>query len=533
MTGPRTTSYGEGVGLIEQLLEAAPSAMVVFRRDHAIRHVNPRLLELFGYGREELVGQPLETLVPERVRVNLAEQLEEYLGDGHPEGLAYRPDFWAARKDGSEFPMQYIATPLHGPEGLWVVVTVFDVSEYRASEQRVQRLKRAYLTLARMNEAVIQSPDVPTLYADTCRVAVEQGGFLASWVGQRDADGRIRPVASAGPLDDVIATINISADPDSPRGNAPTAVALREEHPVYVREVADHQGAAPWRALAADYGIRALVCLPLRRGGRTVAVLTMYADGAEAFDEEAGQLLEGLARGVSFALDSFESEERLQQVAAQRRELLARLVSAQETERSRIAADIHDESVQALAAIDLRLGLVERQVPDVAPHLQDGLRRVRELLAGATASLRELMFDLEPPEPDLLLSVSLTDAAAHVFLGLDVRCHVEAEEVRMAEVQLGQALRITKEALINVRKHAGATHAWIRVRADSDGAHFEVSDDGVGFEEGAAIRVQGHRGLQTMRERAETAGGWLRVEPAAEGGAQVTYWLPADGGSGL
>ncbi len=68
--------------------------------------------------------------------------------------MAWRPDFPARRKDGSEFPMQYSAVPLPGDEGLWVVVEIHDVTPLRESEREARAETRRYLTLARLNEVV-------------------------------------------------------------------------------------------------------------------------------------------------------------------------------------------------------------------------------------------------------------------------------------------------------------------------------------------------------------------------------------------
>ena len=109
------------------------------------------------------------------------------------------------RKDGSEFPAEINLTPFEAAGGFRVVATVTDLSARRDDEDRMQTLTRAYRSLAEMNEAIVRATDDLELFAETCRVAVEQAGYL----GALDRHGRPRTVgvvrvASAGGLDDYV-----------------------------------------------------------------------------------------------------------------------------------------------------------------------------------------------------------------------------------------------------------------------------------------------------------------------------------------
>jgi signal transduction histidine kinase len=269
--------------------------------------------------------------------------------------------------------------------------------------------------------------------------------------------------------------------------------------------------------------------LPLRRGGEVVATLGLYADDCGAFAGPMRELLVQVAENVSFALDGFAAEDRLREVAAQRSELLTRLVTAQEEERARIAADVHDESVQALAAMDLRLGMLERHLREGAPDLLPELGHVQQTLHGVVGGLRELLFELEPHAGAATCAEAVQESAEHVFerspVAWQLRCD---DEVHLGGIEQLQALRIVKEALINVRKHARADRVEITVTNADDGVHVDITDDGVGLRDGDGQARPGHRGLQTMRDRAAVAGGWCRIGPAPDGGGgtSVRFWLP-------
>lgn len=483
--------------LVHQLLAGSPNAVVAFDQHRRIYYVNARAEQLFGYSSEELLGAAYETLVPERLRDVLRERLDAYFARPEPRPFESRPDFPARRKDGTEFPMQYAATPISTGDGIRVIGALIDVSAEREQSARLESLGRSYLTMARMNQAAVRAPDADTLFAETCEVAVADGGFLGAWVGRIEGDGDVVAVARCG-------TLNPDPAPASDQGE-------------------ESVGEVPEPSTGAS------VCLRLHCEGRQVAVLTLHAEDADAFDGPARRLLEEMARNVSFALDGFVHAERLEQVASQRHDLLGRLLTAQTAERERIAVGLHQDTVPALELADSRLRRIEVRCGDEASELRPVLDQIRTVLTGATESLRDLVFDLETPQADQGLEATMGETAAHVLFDRRTAWRVRAPDVALAAGQTRQAVRILREALINVRKHARAGHVDLTAEPHGDGVMFRVHDDGVGFGPQEGIPTAGHRGLVSMRERAERSGGWLRTGDAAAGGGEVVFWLPQVG----
>jgi PAS domain S-box-containing protein len=228
--------------------------------------------------------------------------------------------------------------------------------------------------------------------------------------------------------------------------------------------------------------------------------------------------------------------DRLREANEQRRRLLAGIVSAQEEERRRIAGDIHDDPIQKMTAVAMRLDLVRRDHPELASD--QGFASLTSSVQLAIARLRHLMFDLRPYmlDRDGLVTALHAYLADQEALGagpvysLDDRLKSEPHsDIRVT------MYRIVQEALINVRKHARATRADVRLLDEGDGYLIEVCDDGVGFSpEGTVDSPLGHLGLTAMRERAEMAGGWLKVSSDPGRGTTVRVWLPSrDRGSGI
>lgn len=206
----------------------------------------------------------------------------------------------------------------------------------------------------------------------------------------------------------------------------------------------------------------------------------------------------------------------------ERRVLLARVVDAQEDERRRIAVDVHDDPLQAVTALGLRLELLK---PHVDPEGAELLRKLGATVERAQTSLRTLLFELRPPSLDREgLAAAIRD---------DLRSNADAFDSEVVDdmssgdpppQQRIVLYRIAREALVNVAKHAEASKVWVHLRDLEGGILLRVEDDGTGLAAGGdgGLRF----GVSTMRERAELAGGWLRLSPRPEGGTMVECWIP-------
>ncbi len=243
-------------------------------------------------------------------------------------------------------------------------------------------------------------------------------------------------------------------------------------------------------------------------------------------DAETGQpfALATVQRDITERLDA---ETALRELADQRQALLTRLVDAQDAERTRIAADVHDDPVQALAAVDLRLGLLRRQLRERAPELMETLEPLQASVKGATDRLRALLFDLEPPDLQRGLAEALCRAAEEIFDDTATRWTVDGDrEPDVSDATRAIAYRIAKEAMINARKHASARDVVITVAGRDGGLEVSIADDGVGIGPEPIESSPGHRGLFNMQDRAAIAGGWCSISNRRRGGTRVMVWLP-------
>src|SRR5689334_722758 len=117
-----------GLEAFRGLLESVPDAMVVTDADGVIVAVNTQTERLFGYGRDELIGQPVEILIPIRVHAVHASHLQRYVESPHTRPMASGIDLHARRKDGSECPVDVSLSPLRTEEGAFVCAAIRDLT---------------------------------------------------------------------------------------------------------------------------------------------------------------------------------------------------------------------------------------------------------------------------------------------------------------------------------------------------------------------------------------------------------------------
>ena len=219
---------------------------------------------------------------------------------------------------------------------------------------------------------------------------------------------------------------------------------------------------------------------------------------------DIGGPVEIVELGTSFDAMADEIQHRLEN----QQRLLDQLEEASEAERQTIAAGIHDETLQNLSAVGIRLQLLRRGADE---RQQAELDRTSVMLDATAAQLRGLLFDLRPPEFDRIGLAATLRETLEVRLGAELDGWSVTGEPGPDVPDQAQILlyRIAQQALANIREHAGAHRVDIRFATVGSVVTMEVSDDGSGFD---VSRVEsearpGHIGLQVMRDRARAVGG--------------------------
>jgi signal transduction histidine kinase len=260
-------------------------------------------------------------------------------------------------------------------------------------------------------------------------------------------------------------------------------------------------------AKRANLGVR-----PSRPGRRTAARPVLSEDDAPRPAESADDEL-------------LRSREQLQTLSR-------RLISAQETERQRIARELHDDIGGALLAIKMNLQSMRRVagVPGVVAQLQESvevvdqaLRRVRDL----SVALRPSLLD------DLGLVPALRWYVDRQSQRGGFRCRFDADETIEPPPEVQTAcFRIAQEALNNVVRHASARNVDVALHQSGGQLELTVTDDGRGFDVRIAvgrIGAEASLGLLGMRERARLLGGRVTVDSTLRTGTSVRARIPLHG----
>ncbi len=262
---------------------------------------------------------------------------------------------------------------------------------------------------------------------------------------------------------------------------------------------------------------------PLDRLVRTMEDIDLHNPGVRAAQQRlAAKEIRRLTTGFNAMLDRLEEERR----AAGRA-----VLRAQESERQRIAQDLHDEVNQALTAIKLRLSAATQDAPD---DLKRELRLTKELVDRAMDELLNLARELRPTALD---DHGLIPALRSQVADFSDRTGIQAEFRRHGAIPLlsdEQQLviyRVTQESLSNVVQHSGARRVAVDL-SFTGGTVLKIADDGSGFHartgRGGRLRGRpGGLGLSGMRERALLVGGSLNVFSAPGEGTTIELTMGA------
>jgi len=262
-----------------------------------------------------------------------------------------------------------------------------------------------------------------------------------------------------------------------------------------------------------------LVAVPIRcrgpyRGGLFIGDKTT----APAFSEEDATILERFAEAAALAIDNAHLHERLRTLAVAE-------------ERERIGREMHDGVAQLLAYVNTKAQavrvLLDRGRPDGAAERLDELAAAaRDAYLDTRAAILDLRTAVGPDNP---LTAELGGYVKRWEELANVPADVSVEpDVRLAPLTELQLLRIVQEALTNVRKHARASRAQIRMSRRGGIVETLIADDGRGFDTLRPPRTGLPRfGLSIMRERAESVGGRLHIDSSPDSGTRVTVTVPA------
>jgi len=218
--------------------------------------------------------------------------------------------------------------------------------------------------------------------------------------------------------------------------------------------------------------------------------------------------------------------EMLARLESERVEATRRVLAAHESERLRIAQELHDEVGQTLTAVLLQLSRLEQRLPD---DLSGELSEAQDAARVSLEDVRRIATDLRP---EALKDLGLASALAALSdgfgrrAGLRVDRQIQTPMPRLAGEAELVVYRVAQEALTNVARHSGSEVASLTVASDAEQLTLTVRDHGHGLSSGSADG----NGMRGMRERVGLVGGRLKIQTPIDGpGTELRFELPLAG----
>lgn len=380
---------------------------------------------------------------------------------------------------------------------------------------RMQRAEARTADLARDRDAYIASNDLSRSLAGQpdldhmMELIVKRGRALT---GARSA-----VLALSGVDGQVVEAVAGMIDRSLLGSTLPLTAAEREVLRTSGSAIAERTGRFSAVAQYLNGSTAMIVPLVLRTNLVGVLLCVDRADLGSGFSAHDLAIAEAFGTSAAVAIATARSAQE---------QALQRAIAASERERAHWARELHDETLQELAAIKLLLGMAQRAASeDTRTEL---LAQATEQIDTAAVDLRRLVAELRPAALDAYgLAAAIRGLVSRVgAMGdqtITFHCSLvgggEVEGLRLDPQVEGVVYRVVQEALNNVARHSGARHARVECIVGDGTLRATVVDDGVGFDPGAQ---DGGFGLIGMRERADLIGGDLRVESRPNAGTTVT-----------
>ena len=258
--------------------------------------------------------------------------------------------------------------------------------------------------------------------------------------------------------------------------------------------------------------------VPLKVGGRVLAVLSIESDSPNSFAEDEVPFVETLADQIAVAIENARLVERARELAAS-------------DERNRLAREIHDSLAQSLIAVSMELDAIQQLAADDPSRVIGLVGHARDLAHRAVEEARHAIWRLRPAP---LERQSLAEALAAEVRSLEQGgaveqsdCTIQGEPRPLAPEVDAALFRIAQEALSNVRKHARARRARVVLAYGEHSVRLLVEDDGRGFEPGShAPGLDGGFGLGGISQRAALIGADLEIDASPGWGTRVRVFVP-------
>jgi PAS domain S-box-containing protein len=505
---------------------------------------NPRFCEIVGYTQAELLEMCMQDIThPEDLPANL----EQFHRLAH-EGTDFVIDKRYIRKDGRVIWVNNSVSAVRDAQGRLggALAVTLDITERRRQELELAHRSRQQALMYELAETVNRADALGDLYRKALDVITASLNANRGSILLFDPDGVMRFKAWRGLSETYRRAVE---------GHTPWTSEERNPRPIHVRDAAEANLDAALADVIRREGIRALSFIPMSYGGRLIGKFMVYFDLPHVMSDEDVSLAQAIAGTLAIGIERKTAEtqlrqhqeqlqafadqleqlvdERTQELVQSRdqlRALATELNLAEQRERKRVAAELHDYLAQLLVLAKMKLGQGKR-LADRIPACVEFIKESEEALTEALTYTRTLVADLSPP---VLHDFGLPTALG--WLGQQMERHQLKVAVRVApqlhpKLPTDRALLVfqsVRELLMNIAKHSGTGEACLSLDHSDRCLRIEVRDEGKGF---TAAPEAGHStkfGLFSIRERMRALGGTFDIDSAPGKGTTAVLTLPFD-----
>jgi PAS domain S-box-containing protein len=505
------------------LLNATEQAILTIDPRGRIILANAAAEQMFGYSREELIGENMQKLIPHRFRNPHAEYLARWFSQPY-DRPTHSGVFVALGKDGSEFPVDISLSAVGNNEETLGVAFVSSIRELRQSAQALEE-QRAQLTaevtaLVGLRELCNRLWRIHELKAGLEEVIDAGMAALGADMGNiqllNPKTQMLEIVAWRGLDSDFLEYFReVSAADDSACGRS-----LRARQRIVIEDVELDEGYTLHRDMAAAAGYRAVQSTPLFGiDSEPIGMFSTHFRKPHRSSERDLSMFDLYANEAAEFIERLRSEQQARNLGA--------LFAAQETANRELARELHDVFSQELAALAMEVStlLASRQPGRTfRKSLEELGRKIGSLADKMHGSSRQLHPSILR---DLGLEAAIRGECDQFSEQTDIPVEFTCEELP-APLPEDVALclfRVVQESLLNVRKHAGANEVRMQVRGESGGVSLRIEDNGNGFDPAGACR-RGGLGLISIEERVRLANGRSHIGSQPGQGAAVEVFVP-------